>query len=100
MSDRGNGPATAEPIVDRSERMTGIGRLIVLAGGLVGAAIAFALMRPEQAQPFVLGLLGLLAVVGVFTLFAGAIGLIGFAGQNRGNVITKTFVDLMGEGWC
>ncbi|MEO8667603.1 MAG: PAS domain-containing protein [Bauldia sp.] len=98
MSDRGKGPASADPIVDRSERMTGVGRLIILAGGLVGAAIAFAFMRPDQAQPFVLGLLGLLAVVGVFTLFAGAIGLIRLAGQGPGNALAKTFVDLMGEG--
>lgn len=98
MSERGTGPVPAEPVVDRSGRLTGIGRLIVLACGLVGAAIAFALMKPEQAQPLVLGLLGVLAVVGVFTLFAGAIGLIGFVGRNPGHDLTRMFVGAMGEG--
>jgi two-component system cell cycle sensor histidine kinase/response regulator CckA len=98
MTDRGSGIVPAEPIVDRSERLTGIGRLIVVACGLVGAAIAFAVMQPDRAQPFVLGLLGLLAVVGVFTLFAGAIGLIRVAGRSPGNDLTRMFVGAMGEG--
>src|SRR4029078_8879660 len=98
MSERGTGPVSTEPVVDRSGRLTGIGRLIVLACGLVGAAIAFALMKTEQAQPLVLGLLGVLAVVGVFTLCAGAIGLIGFVGRNPGHDLTRMFVGAMGEG--
>jgi two-component system cell cycle sensor histidine kinase/response regulator CckA len=98
MSDRGSATVPPDPIVDRSARLTGIGRLIVLACGLVGAAVAFAVMQPEQAQPFILGLLGLLAVVGVFTLFAAAIGLIRVTSRNPGNDLTKMVVDAMGEG--
>jgi two-component system cell cycle sensor histidine kinase/response regulator CckA len=98
MDGRGKGPVSADPIIDRSERLTGVSRLIVLASGLVGAAIAFALMKPEIAQPFIIGLLGLLAVVGVFTLFAGAIGLIRVAGRGQRNDLARQLVDAAGEG--
>ena len=98
MSERGKAPAPADPIIDRTARLTGVGRLIVLACGLVGAAIAFALMKPENAEPLVLGLLSLLAVIGVFTLFAGAIGLIRFGGRSLGNDLTRLYVESMGDG--
>ncbi len=98
MSERGKAPGPADPIIDRTARLTGVGRLIVLACGLVGAAIAFALMKPENAEPLVLGLLSLLAVIGVFTLFAGAIGLIRFGGRSLGNDLTRLYVESMGDG--
>jgi two-component system cell cycle sensor histidine kinase/response regulator CckA len=98
MTERGKSPVPVDPIIDRSERLTGVGRLIVLAFGLVGAAVAFALMKPDSAQPFVLGLLGLLAVVGVFTLFAGAIGLIRIAGRGHHSDLARQLVDAAGEG--
>ncbi|MBN9025537.1 MAG: hypothetical protein J0H20_07965, partial [Rhizobiales bacterium] len=75
MTDDSNQRTHRRALVDRSDRPTGIGRLLVLAGCLVGAALAFALLPPEAAEPFIFALLGLLAVVGVFTLFAAAIGL-------------------------
>ena len=74
MSGGARGTTPADPIVDRSERLTGVGRLLVLACGLIGAAITFAFIQRDRAEPFILGLLGILAVIGVFTLFAGAIG--------------------------
>jgi two-component system cell cycle sensor histidine kinase/response regulator CckA len=96
MSERVGEPAPVDPIIDRSERLTGIGRLLVLACGLVGAALAFAVIQRDAAEPFVLGLLGILAVVGVFTLFAGAIGLLRFAGRGQGNALSRIFMDAMG----
>jgi len=98
MSEHVGEPAGADPIINRSERLTGVGRLLVLACGLVGAAVAFAVIQREAAEPFVLGLLGILAVVGVFTLFAGAIGLLRFAGRGQGDALSRTFMDQMGEG--
>jgi two-component system cell cycle sensor histidine kinase/response regulator CckA len=98
MTERGKATAPADPIIDRTARLTGVGRLIVLACGLVGAAIAFALMKPENAEPLVLGLLSLLAVIGVFTLFAGAIGLIRFGGRSLGNDLTRLYVESMSDG--
>jgi two-component system cell cycle sensor histidine kinase/response regulator CckA len=98
MSDRFGEAARTEPVIDRSERLTGAGRLLVLACGLVGAAVAFAFVSPSQSQPFVLGLLGILAVVGVFTLFSAAIGLLRFGGRNHGNDLSHIFMNTMGEG--
>src|SRR3954471_5393093 len=91
--------ATRPPTgVDRTDRIGGVGRLLILACGLVGAAIAFAVLGKDKAQPFVLGLLGILSMVGVFTLFAGAIGLIRLSGRSQGNPIAKALIDSMGEG--
>jgi two-component system cell cycle sensor histidine kinase/response regulator CckA len=98
MSDRANQPLGPEPAVDRSERISGAGRLIILAFGLVGIAFGFAMIDKTRAEPFILGLLGLLAMIGVFTLFAGAIGLISFRGRGQGNEISKSYLDSMGEG--
>ena len=98
MNERVSGTVPADPVIDRSERLTGIGRLLILACGLIGAALAFAFIQPERAEPFVLGLLGILSVIGVFTLFAGAIGLIRFAGRGQGSPLSRNFLDSMGEG--
>ncbi len=98
MSDRAPQPGRAEPLVDRSNRITGTGRLIILAFGLVGVSIGLTLMSPNQAQPFVLGLLAILAVIGVITLLAGAIGLVRFGGPGVGDDLGKMFADAMAEG--
>jgi two-component system cell cycle sensor histidine kinase/response regulator CckA len=98
MSERASGPGPSEPIIDRSERLTGVGRLLVLACGLVGAALAFAILQRDSAEPFVLGLLGILAVIGVFTLFASAIGLLRFSGRAQGSDLGRAFMDSTGEG--
>jgi two-component system cell cycle sensor histidine kinase/response regulator CckA len=99
MIDRAaNQPASAEPVVDRAARLGGVGRLLILAFGLVGVSIGFLLIEPGRAQPFVLGLLGILAVVGVVTLLASAIGLVRFTGRGAGDELGKAFVDAAGEG--
>ncbi len=68
MNERAKDTVRADPVIDRSGGITGAGRLIILAFGLVGIAIGFALVEREQAEPFVLGLLGILAVIGVVSL--------------------------------
>ena len=98
MTDRATTPARVEPVIDRTERISGIGRLIVLAFGLVGVTIGFALIEPSRGQPFIIGLLGILSVIGVVTLLAGAIGLIRFAGRGQDESVGRAFVDAMGEG--
>ena len=84
--------------IDRSQRSGSAGLLLVLAGVLVGAAIALSLLASEKAQPLIIGLLALLAVVGVFALFAGAVGIIEFAGRAARNDLTKVMVDTAREG--
>ena len=98
MAARAPESAANEPVIDRTGRISGAGRLIVLASGLVGIAVGLALIERDRAEPFLLGLLGLLAVIGVFTLFAGAIGLLRFGGFGQGGDLTKTLLDGMGEG--
>ena len=98
MSDRATSTGSAEPAIDRTAGLTGVGRLIVLAFGLVGVSIGFTLIEPGRAQPFILGLLGILAVIGVVTLLAGAVGLLRFAGRGHDESVGKAFVDTMGEG--
>ena len=98
MTDRATTPARVEPVIDRTERISGIGRLIVLAFGLVGVTIGFALIEPGRGEPFIIGLLGILSVIGVVTLLAGAIGLIRFAGRGQDESVGRAFVDAMGEG--
>jgi two-component system cell cycle sensor histidine kinase/response regulator CckA len=98
MIDRVHDSARVQPAIDHSGRMSAAGRLIVLAFGLVGVVVGFALIQRDRAEPFVLGLLGLLAVIGVFTLLASAIGLIRLSGRSQGNEMTKAFVDSAGDG--
>src|SRR4051812_9253625 len=53
--------------------------VLLVAGAIVAAAIAFMTLGRAQAQPYILGLLALLAMVGLFNLFAFAAGIIRFA---------------------
>lgn len=98
MSEHDSGTSPADPIVDRTAQLTGVGRLLILACGLVGAAFAFAFIQRDNAEPFVLGLLGILAVIGVFSLFAGAIGLIRFSGRGKGNDLSQSYLDALEAG--
>jgi len=98
MIERGRQAMPEGPAVDRSGRITGAGRLIVVAFALVGVAIGFALVERDRSEPLILGLLGILAVIGVFTLLAAAIGLIRFGGRSQGSELTRDFLDGMGEG--
>ncbi len=98
MNERAKDTVRADPVIDRSGGITGAGRLIILACGLVGIAIGFALVERQQAEPFVLGLLGILAVIGVVSLFAGAIGLLRFGARGQRIDITRNFLNSMNEG--
>ena len=44
--------------------------VLLVAGGIVAAAVALMTIGRAQAQPYILGLLALLAMVGLFNLFA------------------------------
>jgi two-component system cell cycle sensor histidine kinase/response regulator CckA len=98
MTDRASPLLGLGPVADRSARMTGIGRLIVLAFGLVGLSLGLLLFRPASAEPFVLGVLALLAVVGVVALLAGAIGLIRFTVGIQVEELGRALLDATGEG--
>jgi two-component system cell cycle sensor histidine kinase/response regulator CckA len=89
---------TVTTAIDRSDKPGHIGIILLVAGLLVGAAIALGFIAHEWAQPLILGLLALLSVVGVFGLFAFAIGLIQFSGRAARNDLTKTVVDSAEDG--
>ena len=90
--------STATTAIDRSDRPGHVGIILLVAGLLVGAAIALGFIANEWAQPLILGLLGLLSVIGVFSLFAFAIGVVQFSGRAARNDLTKTIVDGAEDG--
>ncbi len=98
MSDRVSPSTRLGSVTERSERISGVGRLIVLAFGLVGVSIGFALIEPSRAEPFVLGLLGILSAVGIVTLLASAVGLIRFSVRSQSDDIGKALIESTGEG--
>ena len=53
--------------------------VLLVAGGIVAAAVALMTIGRAQAQPYILGLLAMLAMVGLFSLFAFAAGIVRFA---------------------
>src|SRR5215470_10286502 len=75
--------------VDRSERNGSIAMVLLVAFGVVGAAVGFLLIGRNNAQPYILGLLSALAVVGVFSLFAGAAGILRLSGKDGGHALAK-----------
>jgi len=85
-------------VFDRQAKTGSIGLLVGLALSFVAAAAVLAMVKPEQAAPYVQILLGLLAVVGVFALFAGAIGLVRFGVKPQGRSLARVFVDGFEEG--
>lgn len=89
---------TATTAIDRSDKPGHIGVILLVAGLLVGAAIALGFIANEWAQPLILGLLALLSVIGVFGLFAFAIGLVQFSGRAARNDLTKTLADSAEDG--
>ena len=86
------------PVIDRGARSGSIGLLVALALSFVAAAAVLAVVKPEEAAPYVQVILGLLAVVGVFALFAGAIGLMRFGARPQGPTLAGVFIDGFPEG--
>ena len=98
MADGDEMNGGAAPVFDRQVKTGSIGLLVGLALSFVAAAAVLAMVKPEQAAPYVQILLGLLAVVGVFALFAGAIGLVRFGGRSQNRSLARVFVDGFEEG--
>jgi two-component system, cell cycle sensor histidine kinase and response regulator CckA len=99
---------TAEPDNDLSrESMTAleparrsgsIVLVLLVAGGIVAAAIALMTIGRAQAQPYILGLLALLAMVGLFNLFAFAAGIIRFADRAADDPVLGRIADHAYDG--
>src|ERR1700676_4346354 len=72
--------------------------VLLVAGGIVAAAVALMTIGRAQAQPYILGLLALLATVGLFNLFAFAAGIIRFADCAADNPVTSRIADHAYDG--
>ena len=72
--------------------------VLLVAGGVVAAALALMTIGRAQAQPYILGLLALLAMVGLFSLFAFAAGIIRFADRRADDPVTGRIADHAHDG--
>src|ERR1700710_2267880 len=72
--------------------------VLLVAGAIVAAAVAFMTLGRAQAQPYILGLLALLAMVGLFNLFAFAAGIIRFADRIADDPILRPIADHAYDG--
>ena len=91
---------SAEPIaVHEPVRRSGsIVLVLLVAGGIVAAAVALMTIGRTQAQPYILGLLALLAMVGLFNLFAFAAGIIRFADRAADDPVLGRIADYAHDG--
>ena len=72
--------------------------VLLVAGGIVAAALALMTIGRAQAQPYILGLLALLAMAGLFSLFAFAAGIIRFADRRADDPVTGRIADHAHDG--
>src|SRR5258707_2380955 len=94
-NDRSREPyAVHEP----ARRSGSIVLVLLVAGGIVAAAVALMTIGRAQAQPYILGLLALLAMVGLFNLFAYAAGIIRFADRAADDPVKGRIADQANDG--
>src|ERR1700685_1586644 len=86
--------AAAEP----ARRGGSIVLVLLVAGLLVGVAVALMTIGRSQAQPYILGLLAVLAMVGLFNLFAFAAGIIRFADRATDDPVKGRIADQAYDG--
>ncbi|HVV43459.1 MAG TPA: ATP-binding protein [Nitrobacter sp.] len=72
--------------------------VLLVAGAIIAAAVAFMSLGRANAQPYILGLLALLAVVGLFTLFAFAAGIVRFADRGSDDPVMRAIADHAVDG--
>src|SRR6187551_1585154 len=72
--------------------------VLLVAGSIVAAAVAFMTLGSTDAQPYILALLASLAMVGLFTLFAFAAGIVRFADRTIDDPIMRSVTDHAFDG--
>jgi two-component system, cell cycle sensor histidine kinase and response regulator CckA len=72
--------------------------VLLIAAGVVAAAVALMTLGRAQAQPYILGLLALLSTVGLFNLFAFAAGIIRFADRAADDPVMGRIADYAYDG--
>ena len=88
-------PMTAH---EPARRSGSIVLVLLVAGGIVAAAVTLMTIGRAQAQPYILGLLALLAMVGLFNLFAFAAGIIRFADRAADDPVMGHIADQDHDG--
>jgi len=98
-ADPDNDPTPEPQAVHEPARRGGsIVLVLLVAGGIVAAAVALMTLGRVQAQPYILGLLALLAMVGLFNLFALAAGIIRFADRAADDPVMGRIADHAYDG--
>lgn len=98
-TDTGNELHSSFATVHEPARRSGSILLVLLvAGAIIAAAVAFMTLGRSQAQPYILALLALLAMVGLFTLFAFAAGIVRFADRLAEDPIARPIADHAVDG--
>jgi two-component system cell cycle sensor histidine kinase/response regulator CckA len=98
-ADTDNDPARQPFAAHEPARRGGsIVLVLLVAFGVVAAAVALMTLGRAQAQPYILGLLALLAMVGLFNLFAFAAGIIRFADRAADDPVMGRIADHAYDG--
>src|SRR5712675_2281795 len=98
-ADTDNDPSGTPTTVHEPARRSGsIVLVLLVAAGVVAAAVALMTIGRAQAQPYILALLALLAMVGLFSLFAFAAGIIRFADRAADNPVVARIADHAFDG--
>src|SRR6201986_433793 len=97
-ADPDNPPPEPMPAHESPRRSGSIVLVLLVAGGIVAAAVALMTIGHAQAQPYILGLLALLAMVGLFNLFASAGGIVRFADRSIDDPVIRRIADLAYDG--
>jgi two-component system cell cycle sensor histidine kinase/response regulator CckA len=100
MTAEPDNTSTREPFAahEPARRSGSIVLVLLVAGGIVAAAVALMTIGRAQAQPYILGLLALLATVGLFNLFAFAAGIIRFADRAADDPVMSRIADQSYDG--
>jgi len=93
-SDIDSPQVTPEP----ARRSGSILLVLLVAGAIVAAAVAFMTLGRANAQPYILALLALLAMVGLFSLFAVAAGIVRFADRTADDPLMRPIADHAFDG--
>jgi two-component system cell cycle sensor histidine kinase/response regulator CckA len=72
--------------------------VLLVAAGLVAAAIGLLFVGKANAESYILTLLAALAVVGVFSLFAGAAGILRFGSAESSEPLRTAVSDGSPDG--
>ena len=91
-------PPEPMPAHEPARRSGSIVLVLLVAGGIVAAAVTLMTIGRAQAQPYILGLLALLATVGLFNLFAYAAGIIRFADRTTDDPVVRRIADQAHDG--